>query len=268
MIWFLLAIIGLLVGSFATLIGSAGGFILVPIVLFLYPQSTPASVTSITLTAAFFNAISGSIAYVHLKRIDYRSGLLFSLASVPGAVIGASITGILSRGVLQIVFGISLLLVAVYLLVGPGRHPPGNVVTGQTHRKIIDTDGNVFTYSFNLTKGMAIAFGMGLIGGLLGIGGGILEVPALTQFLGFPTYVATATSLFLVAITSFAAITVHIISGAFTTSIRQAAALSVGVVIGAQFGARLSHNVSEAWIVRLLAIALATVAIRLLIVPF
>lgn len=269
MIWFLLAIIGLLVGVFGTIIGAAGGFLLVPILLFLYPQETPDTITSITLTVAFFNALSGSIAYGHLKRIDYRSGLLFSLAAIPGAVIGASITTVLSRSVFQIVFGISLLLVAIYLLVKPERHQTGDIARlGQTNRKIIDRHGTVFTYSFSLIRGIAIAFGVGLIGGLLGIGGGIIHVPVLTQVLGFPAHVATATSLFLVAITSAGAVTVHIISGAFTASIRQAAVLSVGAVIGAQFGARLSHNVSEAWIVRLLAIGLALVAIRLLIASF
>lgn len=269
MIWFLLGIIGLVVGTFGTLIGAAGGFLLVPILLFLYPQATPATITSITLTVAFFNALSGSIAYGRLRRIDYRSGLLFSLAGVPGAVIGASITSMLSRGVFQLVFGICLLVVAVYLLVKPERHQTGDIARiGQTNRKILDTDGTVFSYSFSLVKGIAIAFGVGLIGGLLGIGGGIMHVPALTQVLGFPAHVATATSSFVVAITTSAAVTVHIVSGAFTEGVRRAAVLSVGAIIGAQFGARLSHNVSEAWIVRLLAIGLALVAIRLLIAPF
>ena len=125
MIWFLLAIIGLFVGAFGTLIGAAGGFLLVPILLFLYPQATPSTITSITLTVAFFNALSGSIAYGRLKRIDYRSGLLFSLSAVPGAVIGARITSMLNRGVFQLIFGICLLLVAIYLLVKPERHQTG-----------------------------------------------------------------------------------------------------------------------------------------------
>lgn len=269
MLWFLLGLIGLFVGAFGTLIGAAGGFLLVPVLLFLYPQETPATITSITLTVAFFNALSGSIAYGRLKRIDYRSGLLFSLAGVPGAVIGASITALLSRVIFQAVFGVSLFLIAVYLLVRPQRYQSGSIVRrGQTSRKVIDADGNVFSYSFSLIRGIAISFGVGLIGGLLGIGGGIMHVPALTQFLSFPAHVATATSNFVVAITTFAAVTVHIVSGAFTEGIRRAAALSAGAIIGAQFGARLSKKVPDAWIIRLLAIGLALVGIRLLIAPF
>lgn len=269
MFWILLGFIGIFVGAFGTLIGAAGGFLLVPILLFLYPQETPANITSITLTVAFFNALSGSIAYGRLHRIDYRSGLLFSLGSVPGAIIGASITTFLSRGIFQTIFGAALLLVVAYLLVHPRtKYSAGAIQPGHISRQMTDAQGNIYSYSFSLAKGMAIAFGVGLIAGLLGIGGGIIHVPALTQFLAFPAHIATATSHFVLAITTFTAVTVHIVSGVFTEGVRRAAVLSAGAVIGAQFGARLSQKVPATWIIRLLAIGLAMVAVRLLIAPF
>ena len=269
MFWALLGLIGIFVGIFGTLIGAAGGFILVPILLFLYPGETPATITSITLTVVFFNALSGSIAYSRLRRIDYRSGLLFSAASVPGAIIGANITAWLSQGVFQAIFGITLLAIASYLLLRPMRnHGTPARKQGHTRRELIDAQNNVFSYSFSLIQGISIAFGVGLLSGLLGIGGGIILVPALTQLLGFPTHIATATSYFVVTITTFAAVMVHIASGTFIEGIRRAAVLSAGAIIGAQFGARMSSKVPGAWIVRILAIGLALVGIRLLIAPF
>jgi uncharacterized membrane protein YfcA len=267
--WALLGFIGIFVGAFGTLIGAAGGFILVPILLYLYPQETPAAITSITLTVAFFNALSGSIAYGRLRRIDYRSGLLFSLASVPGAIIGVSITAYLNRGIFETIFGAILLLAAAYLLVAPHlKYRPDFAQQGHTIRKLADAQGNTYHYSFSLLRGMAIAFGAGLISGLLGIGGGIIHVPALTQILAFPTHIATATSHFVLAITTFSAVIVHIVQGSFTGGIPRAAVLSAGAVIGAQIGARLSQKVPSTWIIRLLAIGLAIVAIRLLVAPF
>ncbi|MFC2043804.1 sulfite exporter TauE/SafE family protein [Chloroflexota bacterium] len=269
MLWVLLGIIGFFVGAFGTLIGSAGGFLLVPILLLLYPEETPATITSITLSVAFFNALSGSIAYGRLKRIDYRSGLMFSLASVLGAIIGASVTAFLSRGIFQLLFGAVLIVVAIYLLVSPERNRgTKNIALGRISRQIIDGQNNIFRYSFSLLKGIVVAFVIGLISGLLGIGGGIIHVPALTQLVGFPVHVATATSHFIVAITTFTAVNVHIFSGAFTEGVRRAAVLSAGAIIGAQIGARLSPKVPGVLILRLLAVGLALVGIRLLIAPF
>ena len=159
MLWALLGVIGIFVGAFGTLIGAAGGFLLVPVLLFLYPQETPTTITSIALTVAFFNALSGSIAYGRLRRIDYRSGLMFSAASVPGAVIGANITALLSRGIFQTLFGATILLVAGYLLVRPQRNP-GKTATGSagvTARRMVDANGGVYTYCFSTVKGMAMA---------------------------------------------------------------------------------------------------------------
>jgi uncharacterized membrane protein YfcA len=265
----LLAFIGLFIGAFGTLIGAAGGFLLVPILLFLYPDETPATITSITLTVAFFNAFSGSVAYGRLKRIDYRSGLLFSVTTVPGAILGAYIVEFLSRGVFQYVFGSILLVVSAYLLLRPRKTlTAGFLLRWPAGRNITDRDGNNYRYSYNLPLAMAIAFFIGIASGLLGIGGGIIHVPAMTQILFFPIHIATATSHFVVAITTLAAIITHIVAGTFSSDIGRVAVLSVGAVIGAQFGARISQRVKGSLIVRLLALGLAIVALRLLIAPF
>ena len=265
----MLAFIGLFIGAFGTLIGVAGGFLLVPILFFLYPDETPAGITSVTLTVAFFNALSGSIAYGRLKRIDYRSGLLFALTAIPGAILGAFIVNYLSRGIFQYILGSILIIISAYLLARPGEKMRGGfLLRWQTVRRITDGRQNVHNYAFNLPLGMTIAFFVGVISSLLGIGGGIIHVPALTQVLDFPTHIATATSHFMVAITTFSAIVTHLASGTYATDFGRVAVLSAGAVIGAQFGARLSQRVTGVLIVRLLAIGLALVALRLLIAPF
>ena len=241
---------------------------LVPILLFLYPDESPAVITSITLTVAFFNALSGSIAYFRLKRVDIKSGLLFALTAVPGAIVGAYIINYLNREVFQYVFGSVLLLVSFYLLLRPGKKLSGGfLLKWQTSRSITDSQGNLHNYSYNLPLGMFIAFFVGVVAGLLGIGGGIIHVPILTQILNFPIHIATATSHFIVAITTFSAIDTHLVDGTFTSDVGVAMVLSAGAVIGAQFGALLSQRVSGLLIVRLLAVGLAIVALRLLIAP-
>jgi len=267
--WGLLALIGLCVGVLGTLIGAGGGFILIPILLFIYPQESPALLTSISLTVVFFNALSGSIAYGRMRRIDLRSGLWFSSAAVPGAIIGASITNYLNRELFQLIFGVILLLVAIYLTARPRRKQGGShSIRGGTVREVTDRNGMTYSYSFSMPLGIGIAFFIGVIGGMLGLGGGIMHVPALTQVLGFPAHIATATSHLVVAITVLAAIGTHAVSGTMAEGILRALVLASGAVIGAPFGARLSQRVSETVIIRLLAAGLGIVAVRLLIAPF
>ena len=267
-IWFALAGIGLFVGAFGTLVGVAGGFMLVPILLFLYPDETPAALTSITLTVAFFNALSGSVAYGRMKRIDYRSGAMFAVAAIPGAIIGANLVSLLNRGAFQYVFGSILIIVAAYMLVRPSSTARGGLLNKWcVNRVVIDHTGLRHTYTYNLPLGMVIAFFVGIVSGLLGIGGGIIHVPALTQILCFPAHIATATSHFMVAVTTFSAVGTHLVQGTYAANFGVAAVLSAGAVVGAQFGARLSKRVSARLIVRLLALGLMVVAVRLLVSP-
>ena len=64
-------------------IGAGGGFVLMPVLLLVYPEMKPEHVTAISLAVVFFNALSGSESYVLMRRIDYKSGLMFASAAYP-----------------------------------------------------------------------------------------------------------------------------------------------------------------------------------------
>ncbi|NOW10234.1 putative membrane protein YfcA [Clostridium saccharobutylicum] len=109
--------LGFLVGSFGTLIGAGGGFILVPILLLIYPNKSPDTITSISLTVVFFNALSGSFAYSRMKRIDYKSGIIFAIATLPGSILGSVITSYVPRHLFNGIFGVILVIVSVFLII-------------------------------------------------------------------------------------------------------------------------------------------------------
>jgi len=263
-----LILIGLGVGAYGTLIGAGGGFVLVPILLLLYPRLEPRFITTISLAVVFFNAASGSLAYARMGRVDFRSGLIFAAATVPGAIIGVWAVGYMGRGIFNLIFGLLLIVIATYLFLRPG---PGadstEVANGNTQRRLVDRRGEVHTYSFNLWLGSAISLAIGFVSSLLGIGGGIIHVPALVQLLGFPVHIATATSHFVLAITALVGTLTHAAAGDFQQGdvVATTLLLAGGVIVGAQIGARLSRFLRGAWIIRLLAIALAMVGARLVL---
>ena len=64
----LMALLGLAVGAYGTIIGAGGGFILVPLLLFIFPGYGPEKVTAISLAVVWANATSGSIAYARQRQ--------------------------------------------------------------------------------------------------------------------------------------------------------------------------------------------------------
>ena len=262
-----LIVLGFGTGAYGTLIGAGGGFVLVPILLLLYPHDGPHLITSISLAVVFFNAASGSEAYARMGRVDYRSGLLFAIATIPGAVLGALTTSLLPRSLFDMTFGVLLVAASTYLVWRSARpnESAGRIGHGSTTRRLIEADGTEHTYSFSVPLGMFLSLFVGYLSSLFGIGGGIIHVPLLTSLLHFPVHIATATSHFILAIMALAGTVTHIATGTFAQGVHRTVYLSIGVLIGAQVGAKLSNRLSGVWIIRSLAIALGLVGVRLML---
>jgi uncharacterized protein len=264
--------LGIAIGAYGTLIGAGGGFVLMPVLLLLYPNQSADLLTSISLAVVFFNALSGSEAYALMKRIDYRSGLLFAGATIPGAVLGALNTSYIPRRLFDLIFGILLIAAAIFLTIRPRQSVTSCKASRFSQycvvRHLVDSHGTEYQYSFNYLIGMAISIVVGYVSSFLGIGGGIIHVPALSYFLGFPVHIATATSHFVLAIMALTGTLVHIAIGTFSHGVHRTIALAIGVLVGAQIGALLSEKIQGRWIIRGLAIALGVVGLRILAIAW
>jgi hypothetical protein len=119
--YFWLIPLGFIVGTFGTLIGAGGGFVLVPFLLLLYPQENSEIIASISLAVVFFNALSGSVAYARMRRIGYKSGLLLSVATIPGAILGALTTSYIPRRTFDAILGVLLVAASALLILRPQK---------------------------------------------------------------------------------------------------------------------------------------------------
>jgi uncharacterized protein len=261
--------LGFGVGAYGTLIGAGGGFVLMPLLILLYPDKNSELLTSISLAVVFFNALSGSEAYSLMKRIDYKSGILFAAATIPGSIIGALNTSLVPRRLFDIIFGCLLICGSVFLsldMKSITRKSQKSPLRFEMNRSLTDTYGKHYQYSFNPITGIILSLFVGYASSFLGIGGGIIHVPVLTYFLGFPVHIATATSHFILAIMALTGTIVHIIQGNFTQGVHLTISLSIGVVLGAQVGAKLSEKIQGKWIIRSLSLALGIVGVRIIMV--
>jgi hypothetical protein len=176
-------------------------------------------------------------------------------------------TSLIPRPLFDIFLGILLIAASIFLMFHRDKqNGQGNsVLDGCLVRNLAETDGTSHTFSYSPKVGIGLSLVVGYVSSLLGIGGGIIHVPALVHLLNFPVHIATATSQFILAIMALTGTVVHVATGAFHHGIRRTIALAVGVLIGAQLGALLSNRVRGVWIIRGLAIALGLVGIRVLV---
>ncbi len=266
-LWF--AILGLVVGAYGTLIGVGGGFLLVPVLLWLYPYESPDIIASISLAVVFFNAASGSFAYARMGRVEFKSGFMFAAAALPGTVLGALSTSYLPRGTFDVIIGSLLIVASVFLLVRPQNDEHKQPASGGRMKVVLtDASGETHIFSYHPWIGIGLSFAVGYLSSILGIGGGIIHVPALVHLLNFPVHIATATSHFILALMAFSGSMTHLLEGTLTEGFGRIIPLAIGVVIGAQIGARISTRIHGKWIIRGLAVALLFVGLRTMWVVF
>ncbi|MEO5591369.1 MAG: sulfite exporter TauE/SafE family protein [Chitinophagaceae bacterium] len=269
-----LIIVGFLIGSLGTIIGAGGGFLLVPLLIIIHPELSPEIITAISIAIVGCNAISGSVAYARLKRIDYKAGLLFAAFTIPGSIAGVYTTQYIPKTIFNIFFGILLIVLAFFLFIkktSPVSQPVLSVErkNWKTHL-LTDKEGTTYQYSYNQHIGIFISIIVGYLSPILGIGGGIIHVPALINLLRFPVMIATATSHFILAIMATVSVIVHLANGNYSDPyvLRMVIGLSTGVIAGAQLGALLSHKIHGNIIIRVLAICLGLAGLRILLTIF
>ena len=110
---------------------------------------------------------------------------------------------------------------------------------------------------------MLVAFIAGVLASFIGIGGGILIVPALNSMCGVPLRVAAATSVLMIGVTAVPAAIAHYHLG-YMNDFRLAAAASLGVLLGYRLGVGLGQRTPVRGLKLLMAGLLALVAVRYL----
>lgn len=228
--------------------GLGGGFIIVPLLNVAGVDMKTAVGTS--AAAIFFNAVSATAAYARYGYVDYRAGFLLSATAVVSAYFGALLTEHLDVDVLRVAFGVMLLLVSVRTAM-TGARTGDDRASGRIRwsRRAYST----------LLVGGALA---GLASGLLGVGGGVVNVPLLAH-LGAVMQVAVATSSMAITLTSITSALTHYNLGNVDAVLL--AFLAPALVVGAQVGARVARRASSRSLKVGFSAVLAFVAVRMIL---
>ncbi len=231
-------VLALFAGTMAAFFGIGGGSIVVPalVILFMFDPKIAVGTSAVCVA---FTAISSSISHHRFGKVDWGLGTEITMGAVPGAFIGAALTAFMPSEILLILLAMMLILSGIKLI-GSGDSKERDI-----HRKLA----------------FFIGLSEGIIAGMLGIGGGIILVPALL-FLGVSPHRAVATSSLVIVFTATASALTHTYLA--HVDFLAAGIIILGVIPGARFGAAMAHRTKAEHLRALLGIFLIVMAVRIL----
>ena len=254
-------------GFLGSLTGLGGGFIITPVLTLIFGAdiryAIGASIVSIIATSS-----GAAAAYVREGFTNLRAGMLLEIATVVGALFGASLVSVLPTHVIAVVFGL-VLLQSAYLITRPRvehldpQRPPDRLATRLKLDSSYPTPGGQQTYRVrNVPAGFGLMGVAGVLSGLLGLGSGAVKVLAMDQVMKMPFKVSTATSNFMIGVTAAASAGIYIRHGYVDPGL--AMPVMLGVLAGSLMGARLLFGAPTARLRLLFAVVVAAIAFEMI----
>jgi len=202
--------------------------------------------------------------------------IVLETATTTGALTGVLLAGVLPVSYLNLLFAVILFLSAHQML-ARRRNPvlayapaPACNWTDvlQLDSRYHDWElGREVTYRVDrVALGMVLMYGAGLISALLGIGSGVLKIPAMDTAMRLPIKVSAATSNFMIGVTAAASAGVYFMRGTIVTEV--AAPVAFGSVLGAIIGGRMLLIVSNDKLRLLFVVILVVLGIQMLLTVF
>jgi uncharacterized membrane protein YfcA len=236
--------VGLVAGFLSGLFGVGGGILIVPaLVLVMRMDQRLAHGTS--LAAVVPIALSSTFGYMLEGKIDWPVAGLLAAGAVGGAVLGTHVLDLLPQRALGYCFAGLLGATAVRLLVDHS-----------------DAGGRADLHVASIVGLLALGLASGILAGLLGVGGGIVMVPAMVVLLRIPPAVAKGTSLAVIIPTAIMGTGRNRKNG--NTDLRTAVVVGLAGVLSAFGGSKVSIGMSETASNVLFAVLLLVVAGRML----
>jgi hypothetical protein len=260
------ALIALLVsigaGGFGSMVGIGGGLVIVPLLSVALGYDVKTAIAA-SLIGVIATSLSASPRYIKSGIADRRLGMLLLVAAALGGLAGGLTAGYLDGRTLSLLFALLLTGVALRML-WQLRHPldrnpisEEDEASGFASSYVEPTTGDEVSYrAHRVLPGTLVSFVAGNVSGLLGVGGGVINVPTMNVLMHVPIRVATTTSTYMLAATATASAVVYLASGQLDPLL--AAPVALGVIVGARIGARLSMRLSQD-VLRLAFVAVAAV---------
>ncbi len=222
-----------------SMLGQGGGALYTPLQVYSRINIHTAAATSLFLIMV--TSLSATVVFRKAKRVDWHLAIVLEIVTGLGGFLGGLYSSHFSNSALSIFFAIVLLVAAIFMIrkMEPKQYDPSTPHDLFHWRR----EFNGRSFLVNLPLALPSAFLAGSASGLVGVGGGILNVPLMVVLLGIPVDVAVGCSAFMVGVTATCGLAGHLIHTHWDWKL--ALLLAVAVYLGGQIGARTSLVVDK-----------------------
>jgi len=234
-----LAIMSLIVGIVGGIVGIALGVVRLPVMTAVGVD--PLIAASTNLFVSVLGSFAGSLPAIFQHRVVFRVVLIIGIPAVAGSFVGGLYADLVSRTVLLTLVALLLVWSSPMMIMRALTELRGTVeVAGDPDPSVGRGDLNPKT----VTRESFLGFGIGVIGGAVGLALGVLRMPALIHVLKMKPSLAAGTNLALTILVGTSGFTGHLLRGRVDWLL--VGAIGVPAMIGMFVGSRMGGNVDPA----------------------
>lgn len=247
----------LIVSAVFSMFGQGGGAFYVPMLLALSVPIYVAATTSQVLIMVV--SFSSMLVFAKARTVDWRLVLLIEPPTNVGAFLGGYLSLFVPPAFAKLSFAAVLLVGAWYMFKPPRVTVAGR--DGPKHWWLWHRTGVDQPYAINVLALVPVMLVAGFVAGMLGVGGGLIKVPAVVLLGGVPMSIAVGSSSLMIGVTALTGFVGHVLRGHFDWMLT--VVLAGGVLIGSQIGPRFAIRIRQTSLKRYFAVLLVAIALWL-----
>ena len=223
-------------------LGMAGGIFIVPVLTAVAHAALPVAI-AVSLVSVVACSCASAPRFLNAGITDLRLAVVLEVATASGAFVGVLVIARSPTALLLGLFTAVLAVSSVQILTGRRRDTETRAPAGDWDLRLRLGEG----YRVHrVPLGMALMFGAGLLSTLLGIGSGVLKIPAMDTALRLPLKVSSATANLMIGVTAAGGAAAYLLRGEVDPGL--AAPIVLGSVAGSLLGAPALTRVPNSWL--------------------
>jgi uncharacterized membrane protein YfcA len=267
--------VSMVASALGGMLGMASGIFIVPI-LTIFGHIEIHTAIGASIVSVIACSCGGAAPFLKSRLTNVRLAIVLETATTMGALAGVLLVGLMPVSYLYFIFA-AILFLSAHQMLARRRDPVlASALSESSHScdalglnsSYPDRElGREVSYRVHrVALGMVLMYGAGLISALLGIGSGVLKIPAMDTAMRLPIKVSSATSNFMIGVTAAVSAGVYFMRGSIVTEV--AGPVAFGSVLGAIVGARVLLIVSNDKLRLLFVVILVVLGIEMLLTVF